>query len=660
MALLLAGYSSFAWVYYAPTYNGNDALGYTRGWHPTLSNVEWSSSDSFPLDYEIWRWGSPPFSNSSDGLGHGISWAVHPRFCDEIMPRFPERSVFGVKFVSCDDLRTTISRAFSTWAMNHVSISFNDVTDECHADLTSGRECASAELMIEPSDMIGSNLDRTLAAYVIPNVYTYDPEPYTTTGERLLRGYGMRHARMLISTETQWYLDATFCYQFNQLQSSDGGTDFVNIGRYFLIGTFALMFLVALYMIGRVVFAAAGVESCMATGDSRRRDVSTVGERTPLRVRVCLSIAAKISELPMGIVLMSTLFLTFGPTFYVVIFLPCWDGYDFEATLAHEIGHVLGFGHPDADTNRRLGLKPNRTMGTSTCLRPLDYVERFNTSTEVESHKTSPSLMFSFTLHRDSTCLLQDDLDGLNFLYPLCSPMDVRQTPLCVKQLRLLGYLRLALATSVPFATCAAIVMLAQQVSKMYHRRQVTALRNARRQSLQQIRSLEDTSHRQGMRNMWMRAALRSSLNARTGRANCGNDVKGGGHANGNGHAKGNGHANGNGHALHRGWSRRFPVHNGGGAVAQSSFVDMIHRIATGRVNRKKRAPGKSKERRNNAGTAGRGFNTTTTDEAAVFSEPDGMAQSVQPRPQRRGSCDSRASNRANAQSCVSPPDLSA
>ena len=46
------------------------------------------------------------------------------------------------------------------------------------------------------------------------------------------------------------------------------------------------------------------------------------------------------------------LFLTMPPLCYTYIFRPCMDCYDFEAAVAHEIGHILGFHHPDVHPER--------------------------------------------------------------------------------------------------------------------------------------------------------------------------------------------------------------------------------------------------------------------------------------------------------------------
>ena len=54
------------------------------------------------------------------------------------------------------------------------------------------------------------------------------------------------------------------------------------------------------------------------------------------------------------------------------VFLPCWDCYDFEATIAHEVGHVLGFHHPD--TEWQLNLNAHQPMGPATCRKPFDHV----------------------------------------------------------------------------------------------------------------------------------------------------------------------------------------------------------------------------------------------------------------------------------------------
>ncbi len=44
--------------------------------------------------------------------------------------------------------------------------------------------------------------------------------PYTTTGQRIFPGRGLRKSLMEVSDDICWYLDATFCYGFNRYRES--------------------------------------------------------------------------------------------------------------------------------------------------------------------------------------------------------------------------------------------------------------------------------------------------------------------------------------------------------------------------------------------------------------------------------------------------------
>ena len=50
---------------------------------------------------------------------------------------------------------------------------------------------------------------------------------------------------------------------------------------------------------------------------------------------------------------------------------------------------------------------------------------------------TPDSIMFSMTQRQDRTCLSSDDLEGLNYLYPICEgafqPLSKTGEPLCIK-----------------------------------------------------------------------------------------------------------------------------------------------------------------------------------------------------------------------------------
>ena len=56
--------------------------------NPNTSSSEtvvWRGPQSFDLSRVVTRWSLPPDPYTDDELGSGISWALHPHFCDEIL-----------------------------------------------------------------------------------------------------------------------------------------------------------------------------------------------------------------------------------------------------------------------------------------------------------------------------------------------------------------------------------------------------------------------------------------------------------------------------------------------------------------------------------------------------------------------------------------------
>ena len=156
------------------------------------------------------------------------------------------------------------------------------------------------------------------------------------------------------------------------------------------------------------------------------------------------------------------------------------DCYDFEATIAHEVGHVLGFHHPDQfpDANLRAardadGVAP-LPMDNASCWAPLQQIELGALPSGADT------IMHSTTKHRDRTCLTADDLEGLNYLYPICD--GAATEPNCVKTRRLGGWLRLAAAVATPYVVVSVALMMLQCIARGYQWRKV--------------HELEETTHR--------------------------------------------------------------------------------------------------------------------------------------------------------------------
>lgn len=152
-------------------------------------------------------------------------------------------------------------------------------------------------------------------------------------------------------------------------------------------------------------------------------------------------------------------------SFYVYVFVVCWDCFDFEAAAAHEIGHLLGLSHPNAkETDLVAGFGPagqnsysslivEGSMSTyqQSCLQPWSHVQAgIPDGAELSPGGVRPSIMEAFTTHNPSACLFQDDYEALLTLYPVCNSV-MPPKPLCEKVAINIGYLRVAVFVLGPF-----------------------------------------------------------------------------------------------------------------------------------------------------------------------------------------------------------------
>ena len=133
--LLLLGLSAaHAWVLISPYPRGNNGLGYSSVGSAGDASHDWKPGQTggATLNNLVWHWPAPTHPDDDRGLGKSITYALHPAFCDAILPHFPEDgSTSGhldayLSSLNCDSLKTTIHLAFATWAANSPHISFLD------------------------------------------------------------------------------------------------------------------------------------------------------------------------------------------------------------------------------------------------------------------------------------------------------------------------------------------------------------------------------------------------------------------------------------------------------------------------------------------------------------------------------------------------------
>ena len=483
MLLLLATlpYRVLTWVINSP-YMHSQSKAYSLP--NTAEDIQWNGPGSFDLDMVALRWSRPASADSREGLGGGISWALSPNFCKRIAPYFrAETFMFGtIRFMDCNALRSAISDAFDTWGSNHPDLTFYDMSDTC-VEVDEGYPVC-AQVVLQFTDFEGSMGD--LAAAVTVDLADVTREPRSTAGKVIHGGIGLRRASIMFSSKRCWYLDATFCAPFHEMMV--GGIELFTILRAVLLFVFATGVVYTLSVCIEVAAAAVGLRGdtemviwvmhmCfgMCCGCLFRGKVAWLrSQRAERKERDSHShkyatLLEFASRLHMGRLLLALLAVVFCPVFYIDVCLPCVECESFTATAAHELGHMIGFHHPDQFDSLNLksirnpslphGLVQHASSNSSylSCMSPLDQVAIEPMSTRDEERRWS--IMHSVAKHRSRVCLTKDDMEGLHYLYPTCGDLSRHPEPSCTQPIRVAGYLRLLAAVSLPYGTVTIVII---------------------------------------------------------------------------------------------------------------------------------------------------------------------------------------------------------
>jgi len=439
---------------------------------------------AYPVPQSLgYLWTFPGNSHSMTGLGGSITWAWDGELCDRIM-NVMEEDFWEMSFIDCRDVRAALHRAFDTWAAHHKLIKFTDVSDECEKRGELHEGCALAEIWVtfmnesNPNHGGVTSYTAQSAAQAVPFPH-YSPTFLSTNGNSPYVRVGTNQiprsvievtgGRLSFNTDEPycWYLDSSFCQGWHELKQRNGVD--------------------AVYIFSNVLlFFFWGVAMCVATAHTMlvlrgvlRDNKDLLDDLDPLWPRVAKAALLTCDSLGFYRLTMRLLLVMLPWAFYKAIFLTCWECYDFEAVAAHQIGHMLGLGQPNilpaellpfqgpaGQNSYNWQLAAGWQQNSTNCYFPWDAVEA-GIPPGLREDQINPStgnrwaLMDAIDKHNPRTCLTDDDLEGLNTLYPTCSGAITQ--PQCSKQsLYFLGWFRVCIFLIGPliYAICTTVTLL--------------------------------------------------------------------------------------------------------------------------------------------------------------------------------------------------------
>ena len=430
---------------------------------------QWVNYYSSSLDEPVertYQWDFPAAADSDVGLGGGLAYATQGDFCATLLPRFTSERMFDL--VDCEALLSAVELGFETWSANHRFIQFHDMSRDCAgtapavvpagsgADVPAeeyAAECSRLEISITAGEPLRPGHEKLAAiVYNMPydrlgggfwtprfrgdNLAEGEEYVHTTARQPAREARRVELSRIHFNTQTCWYLDNSFCFGFHKYAIGPGAFDIEGLVLGLLVTT------VGLALVAALVHAARVFSRLAHTPDGQRAET-------------VWNIVEGLGRPSTFFVL---LFLVMPPLCYTYIFRPCMDCYDFEAAVAHEVGHVLGFHHPDAHPERNWNA--TAPMGSAICNEP--WADHAKLATPPEPATVSDvSIMNSLTREMPRACLTNDDLAGLNALYPTCDDAFLGiNEPVCIKSKRNVGALRFAALVAMPFMVCAVFVLI--------------------------------------------------------------------------------------------------------------------------------------------------------------------------------------------------------